>query len=271
MLASYARDGLSRVEVAGDDAPSLTAVRSALEEALGVRFEGDKGTRFFYSTLVQTLFYGVFSAWVLWARHVPSPRGTFNWHEAVWHLRAPVLRALFQQISDPGRLQPLGLVEVLDWTSAALNRVDRTAFFTRFNEGDAVPYFYEPFLEAFDPELRKQLGVWYTPTEVVRYMVARVDKALKDDLHIPDGLAADNVYVLDPCCGTGAYLAEVLRRIAENLQGRRHGRTRRCAGQTGSHAPGLRLRDHARAVCGGALASRPDHAGLGRALGGRWE
>ena len=220
LLASYARDGLSRVEAAGDYAPSLAAVRSALEEALGVRFEGDKGTRFFYSTLVQTLFYGVFSAWVLWARHVPSPRGTFNWHEAVWHLRAPVLRALFQQISDPGRLQPLGLVEVLDWTSSALNRVDRAAFFARFNEGDAVPYFYEPFLEAFDPELRKQLGVWYTPTEVVRYMVARVDKALKDDLHIPDGLAADNVYVLDPCCGTGAYLAEVLRRIAENLQGR---------------------------------------------------
>ena len=203
-----------------DDTPQLTTLRTALEEALGVRFEGDKGTRFFYSTLVQTLFYGVFSAWVLWARQAPSPRGAFNWHEAVWHLRAPVLAALFQQLSSPSRLQPLGLVEVLDWTSSALNRVDRTAFFTRFNEGEAVPYFYEPFLEAFDPELRKQLGVWYTPAEVVRYMVARVDKALKDDLHIPDGLAADNVYVLDPCCGTGAYLAEVLRRIAANLTGK---------------------------------------------------
>ena len=219
LLASYARDGLSRVEAAGD-APSLTAVRSALEDALGVRFEGEKGARFFQSTLVQTLFYGVFSAWVLWARQLPSPAGNFNWHEAVWHLRAPVLRALFQQLSDPGRLQPLGLVEVLDWTAAALDRVDRPAFFARFNEGEAVPYFYEPFLEAFDPELRKQLGVWYTPTEVVRYMVARVDKALKDDLGVAEGLAAENVYVLDPCCGTGAYLAEVLRRIAGNLEGR---------------------------------------------------
>ena len=83
-----------------------------------------------------------------------------------------------------------------------------------------MPYFYEPFLEAFDPELRKQLGVWYTPAEVVRYMVARVDMALKEDLGISDGLAAENVYVLDPCCGTGAYLAEVLRRIAANLQGK---------------------------------------------------
>ena len=219
LLASYARDGLARVEAAGDS-PSLNALRTALEDSLGVRFEGKRGAAFFRSTLVQTLFYGVFSAWVLWSRQLPPPVGGFNWHEAVWHLRAPVLRALFQQLSDPGRLQPLGLVEVLDWTAAALDRVDREAFFARFSEGDAVPYFYEPFLEAFDPALRKQLGVWYTPTEVVRYMVARVDKALKDDLGIEDGLAAENVYVLDPCCGTGAFLAETLRRIAENLQSR---------------------------------------------------
>ena len=231
LLASYARDGLARVEAAGD-APQLSAVRTALEEALGVRFEGAKGARFFHSTLVQTLFYGIFSAWVLWARaetvraaadgpllaNQPVP-GRFRWREAVWHLRSPVLAALFQQLAQPGRLQPLGLVEVLDWTAAALERVDRAAFFSRFNSGEAVPYFYEPFLEAFDPSLRKELGVWYTPTAVVRAMVARVDNALKQDLHIPDGLAADNVVVLDPCCGTGAYLAEVLRRIAANLDG----------------------------------------------------
>ena len=219
LLASYARDGLSRVQ-AGSDSPALAALRSALEEALGARFEGQRGARFFQSTLVQTLFYGVFSAWVLWSRQASPPTGPFNWREAVWHLRAPVLRALFQQLSDPGRLQALGLVEVLDWTSAALDRVNRNAFFARFDEGEAVPYFYEPFLQAFDPDLRKQLGVWYTPSEVVRYMVARVDLALKQDLGIADGLAADNVYVLDPCCGTGAYLAEVLRRIAANLRGR---------------------------------------------------
>ena len=71
--------------------------------------------------------------------------------------------------------------------------MERDAFFAKFSEGEAVPYFYEPFLQAFDPDLRKQLGVWYTPAEVVRYMVGRVDKALKDDLGIPDGLAGENV------------------------------------------------------------------------------
>ena len=43
---------------------------------------------------------------------------------------------------------------------------------------------------------------------------------MKDDLGIADGLAAENVYVLDPCCGTGAYLSEVLRRVADNLRDR---------------------------------------------------
>ncbi len=223
LLASHARDALARAEAAeaesSDGGSPLAAVRGALEEALGVQFKGERGVQFFRSTLVQTLFYGVFSAWVLWARQIPPPTDSFRWRESVWHLRAPVLRALFQQLSDPGRLQPLGLVEVLDWTAAALNRVEREAFFARFTEGQAVTYFYEPFLQAFDPALRKQLGVWYTPPEVVRYMVARVDKALKDDLGVADGLAADNVFVLDPCCGTGAYLAETLRRIAANLEG----------------------------------------------------
>ena len=114
LLASYARDGLARVEAAGD-APSLETVRSALEEALGVRFEGEKGARFFHSTLVQTLFYGVFSAWVLWSRDAKSDDGPlfeggydtakFNWRETVWHLRAPVLQALFQQLSQPSQLR----------------------------------------------------------------------------------------------------------------------------------------------------------------------
>ena len=204
-------------------------------------------------TPVQTLFYGVFSAWVLWSRAEQKKNGPlfeghydpqrFRWREAVWHLRAPVLRALFQQLADPSRLKLLGLVEVLNWTSAALDRVDRTAFFSRFNEGEAVPYFYEPFLEAFDPVLRKQLGVWYTPTEVVRYMVARVDRALKGDLGIPAGLAAENVYVLDPCCGTGAYLAEVLPPRPPAISGSRgsgRSRARRSGGRRPSVYSGSR-------------------------------
>jgi len=110
------------------------------------------------------------------------------------------------------------LVEVLDRTGAALNRVEPEAFVARFAERQAVQYFYEPFLEAFDPELRKELGVWYTPPEIVHDMVTRVDTVLREELGIADGLADPRVYVLDPCCGTGAYLVAVLQRIAATLR-----------------------------------------------------
>jgi SAM-dependent methyltransferase len=211
-LASYARDALQRVEEAGD-LPALASIRSSLEQALGVKFEGERGEHFFRSTLVQTLFYGVFSAWVLWAKTVPRPAPRFDWHTADWNLNVPFVKTLFHQLVSPSQLQPLRLVEVLDWTAATLNRVDANVFIAKFNDADAVQYFYEPFLEAFDPELRKELGVWYTPTEVINYMVARVDRALREELGLADGLASEQVYVLDPCCGTGGYLAAVLNRI----------------------------------------------------------
>ena len=267
MLASYARDGLARVERAGDDASSLATLRSALEESLGVKFEGQRGAAFFRSTLVQTLFYGVFSAWALWARQSPSPFGPFNWHEAIWHLRAPVLRALFQQLAGPTQLQPLGLVEVLDWTAAALNRVDQQTFFAKFGEGEAVPYFYEPFLQAFDPELRKQLGVWYTPTEIVRYMVARVDKALKDDLGIPMGWPVR----MSMCSIPAVAPARTWRRCCAASPPTRRAKDwgpHRGAGEAGGHPAGLRLRDHAGSLRGGAPASGSHHAGTGRAIVG---
>jgi hypothetical protein len=206
--------------MAAADLPALNTVRAALQQALGMTFEGDKGEHFFRSTLVQTLFYGVFSAWVLWHRSHAGRRQRFDWDQASRYLHVPILRKLCRELADPFQLNEWKLAEVLDWTAGVLNRVDRAAFFAKFRDAEAVQYFYEPFLEAFDPELRKQLGVWYTPPEIVRYMVARVDTVLREDLGRPDGLADPDVYILDPCCGTGAYLVEVLRTIARALKDR---------------------------------------------------
>jgi Type ISP C-terminal specificity domain/N-6 DNA Methylase len=218
-LASYAREALARIEGVGLEA--IGAISGALEEALGLKFEGEKGEHFFRSSLVQTLFYGVFSAWVLWARQRPTTRkDRFDWNATARLLKVPVIRKLFHEMADPGQLEELNLTEILDWTAAVLNRVDRASFFSKFQESHAVQYFYEPFLEEFDPDLRKELGVWYTPHEIVRYMVERVDSVLRDELKLPDGLADKSVYVLDPCCGTGSYLIEVLRKIHETLSHR---------------------------------------------------
>ncbi len=266
-LASYARDARARVEHAGD-LPALAAVRTALEEALGMKFEADKGEHFFRSTLVQTLFYGVFSAWVLWHKEKPHRTDAFDWKAAAWTLHVPMIKALFEQVATPTKLGPLGLVEVLDWTAAALNRVDRPAFFERFLETHAVQYFYEPFLEAFDPELRKQLGVWYTPPEIVQYQVARVDAVLRSELGIPDGLADPRVFVLDPCCGTGAYIVEVLRKIVHTIKEEKgEGGTCRTRRQGSGQRTRFRIRDHAGAIRCRASANWPSASEPRRPLG----
>ena len=222
LLASYAREARHRVEHASADAnKQLDSLQKSLETSLGVRFNVEEGGHFFRSTLVQTLFYGVFSAWVL--RHeghasAGNP-GPFDWKSAAHSLNVPMIAALFGQLSQPAKLKALKLTEVLDWAADALNRVDIDSFFKSFETTRSIQYFYEPFLAAFDPELRKKLGVWYTPKDIVRYQVARVDQVLQTELGLAQGLADPDVVVLDPCCGTGAYLVEVLRVIGEKLKG----------------------------------------------------
>jgi hypothetical protein len=62
-LASYAKDALATLNE--KDASNLKPLRQALETALGIKFQGKEGDHFFKSTLIQTLFYGVFSAWAV--------------------------------------------------------------------------------------------------------------------------------------------------------------------------------------------------------------
>ncbi len=215
-LASYAREALARMAEQAQ-LPALGGLRKGMEDALGIRFDERDGERLFRSTLVQTLFYGVFSAWVVHAR---GGLQGFNWRASSWSLHVPVMSLLFQKIATPQALGPLGLVPLLDAAALALERVDRPAFFAAFSDAQAVQYFYEPFLEYFDPALRRQLGVWYTPPEIVRYQVERVDRALRDELGVADGLADPAVWVLDPCCGTGSYVVAVLDRIRRTLDGK---------------------------------------------------
>ncbi len=213
-LASYARDALARLTERAD-LPALAALRKAMETSLGVAFDAGDGEHLFRSTLVQTLFYGLFSAWVA---HVRDGAGRFEWRAAQWTLHVPVAQFLFGQVANPRALAGLDLIPLLDAAQGTLERVDQTAFFTDFEDAHAIQYFYEPFLEYFDADLRRQLGVWYTPPEIVRYMVERVDRVLRSELGIADGLADERVWVLDPCCGTGSFLVEVLARIRTTLQ-----------------------------------------------------
>jgi type I restriction-modification system DNA methylase subunit len=60
----------------------------------------------------------------------------------------------------------------------------------RLFEKDPFIYFYEDFLKAYDPAMRKGRGVYYTPPPVVNFIVRAIDDILKDTFGIADGLAA---------------------------------------------------------------------------------
>jgi Type ISP C-terminal specificity domain/N-6 DNA Methylase len=212
-LARYAREALRRLE--HQSAEALAPLRLALSKVLGLHFTDEVGEHFFRSSLVQTLFYGLFSAWVVWNRN-STIDDQFRWREAGDYLSLPIMRELFERIAIPSQLEMLDIRRPLEWAEATLRRTSWEKFSASFS-GDAVNYFYEPFLEAFDPGLREQLGVWYTPREIIRYQVARVDQLLREELNIPTGLADERVIVLDPAVGTGGYLLEVLRVINTSL------------------------------------------------------
>ena len=58
-----------------------------------------------------------------------------------------------------------------------------------------------------------QYGVFFTPTEVVDYIVAATDAALRDGLGC-DGLLDPEVVLLDPACGTGTFTVAAVSRTA---------------------------------------------------------
>jgi hypothetical protein len=81
---------------------------------------------------------------------------------------------------------------------------------SRARDHDPWLYFYEDFLAAYDPELRKNTGVYYTPVEVVRAQVRLIDRLLVNRLARPFGFADAGVVTLDPAVGTGTYLLGVI-------------------------------------------------------------
>jgi hypothetical protein len=69
-LARHARE--ARRRLFRQDVTALTPLRQAMEQALGLHFDDEKGEAFFRSSLVQTLFYGLFSGWMLWRQACTS-------------------------------------------------------------------------------------------------------------------------------------------------------------------------------------------------------
>ncbi|WCD87243.1 hypothetical protein KPP03845_103618 [Streptomyces xanthophaeus] len=97
-----------------------------------------------------------------------------------------------------------------------ISKVDPALF--QDETGDAYLHFYEGFLASYDPALRQRTGTYYTPNEVVSFMVDFTDKILRTRLAQKKGFGSDDVTVVDPAAGTGTFLINIINRVAKDIE-----------------------------------------------------
>ncbi|MCL2138613.1 MAG: N-6 DNA methylase [Treponema sp.] len=133
----------------------------------------------------------------------------------------PFLKRFFHYIVGPDL--DSRIVWIVDAIADMFNTVDIEAIKKEFADIDKDPYihFYETFLKEFDKTARKERGVYYTPSPVVKFIVNAIDGLLKSEFNIKNGLADNSiteenlhkVQILDPATGTGTFLSEVIDKI----------------------------------------------------------
>lgn len=201
----------------------------------------------FSDMYAQTLVYGLFVA-----RYRDDSPGSFSRAEArdLVPKSNPFLRQFFDHIAGTQFDERLAKIvdELCDVfiVSKVDDIVHRHLRVQDKTEGikDPIIHFYEDFLSAYDPKIRKAMGAYYTPVPVVKYIVRSIDEILRNDLNIPRGLAdtgmvdfeiaaqpgkntksttitksGPKVQILDPAVGTATFLNETIKFIRETFTG----------------------------------------------------
>ncbi len=229
MIRNVIEQGFSRGHVSQSVKDLYDATRSVLAP--------DLNEERFADMFAQTLAYGLFAA------RVNHQAGQFRRQDAAHHIPPtnPFLQRLFTVVTGPD-LDDEPFVSFVDDLTQLLGNADVEAILSSFGKREArqdpVLHFYEPFLAAYDPSLREQRGVYYTPQPVVSYIVRSVDWLLRERFNCSAGLAdhsmtsykyvndegkterklSHRVLVLDPACGTGAFLYAVIDKIREHYR-----------------------------------------------------
>ena len=234
LMAGVINDALD----ADDEKKENSALKGQMQTFKTVLIH-DITNRAFADLYAQTIAYGMFAA-----RYHDPTLPTFSRQEAATLIPKtnPFLRRLFQDIAG------YDLDDRLVWIVDELVQIFLASdvaeimhnFGTRTKQEDPVIHFYETFLAAYDPALRKARGVWYTPEPVVNFIVRAVDDILKTEFGLSQGLAdtsktkikvevqgkkvekeVHKVQILDPATGTGTFLAEVVRQIHQKFEGQK--------------------------------------------------
>jgi hypothetical protein len=189
----------------------------------------------FADAYAQTITYGMLAA--RWISSGESPLFTRKNLKDLLPETSAFLKDLFDKLVNSNFDK--NLTWMLDDITSLLARTSVAQVF-RDEKRDPSIHFYEDFLDAYDPQVRKDQGVYYTPDEVVSYIVRTVHSALQNDFGLPLGLADTTtwadfakakklampegvdpkspfVQVLDPALGTGTFLLRVIEVIHDTM------------------------------------------------------
>ena len=210
LVRGIVRDRLAELHEAGNERHALLQVRQEFRDVLYAHPEaaGYNTTDFnalFSAAFAQTLAFGL----LLVREATGQPVSEGAWH----HMpeEHPLMRTALRVLSLDEVVQDVGIGFVV--MRDTVNSFAPEILVTRRDGRDPILFFYEDFLRTFDPDARERYGVYYTPVEVVQYMVGALDRALRDDLGT-QGLRDPSVTILDPATGTGTFLLGIAERVA---------------------------------------------------------
>ncbi len=237
-LAIAIRKRVNRILIIESETGPLRKLHAAFKEALIHDLSEDD----FADMYAQTVTYGLLSARIMQFGGQVSETMT-----DLVSVTNPFLQDLLSTFLTIG-----GRKGKIDFDEVGINEVRQTLlgakmedvlrdFGDRNPEEDPVVHFYELFLKEYDPKKRMQRGVFYTPRPVVSFIVRSVDEILRAEFGLPDGLADTAtwgdmarrypdlkipkgakpedpfVQILDPACGTGTFLVEVIDTIHKTM------------------------------------------------------
>lgn len=179
LVRGIVRDRLAELHAGGNTDHALLQVRQEFRDVLYAHPEaaGYSATDFnelFSAAFAQTLAFGL----LLVREGTGQPAGPDAWlHMPEEH---PLMRTALRVLSQPEVVRDVGIG--FDVVCDTINSFSPEILAIRPDGRDPILYFYEDFLGTFDPKARERFGVYYTPVEVVRYIVSALDHALRERL-----------------------------------------------------------------------------------------
>ena len=233
-VAQDVRDEVKALLGVETESGPMRALYSDVQE----RLIGDISPERFADVYAQTMVYGLLTARIAHPERFMAERSL-----AVITFDNEFLDAIYSRFRDDADgvidVDELGLADLAE----ALANTDVDELLADFGadnqRDDPVVYFYEEFLAQYDPQQRKDLGAFYTPKPVVRYIVKTVDDALKSfglplgvadnttwaeyvaghpGITVPPNVKSSDSFVsmFDPANGTGTFLVEWLDQARKN-------------------------------------------------------